>query len=144
LIVQDAFAPEVNTPVIDTSQDLVQLFGQQTDAYTAFVFKRRIDLCSYQDVPINPAIPFYMIFALGTDNNFRKHGPLDNGHKLIDLSLNYFPAAPATSEVVTTFNLSTPRVEVPTNTETVYCYSIHKVSRVGKQHISRVRPILNQ
>ncbi|KAJ3326201.1 hypothetical protein HDV06_000077 [Boothiomyces sp. JEL0866] len=131
---EDRYSKAPGTPDLDTSQDLMLLKSYQSGNVTAFTFSRKLETCDDKDMKLSLTSPMWFIYALGTSNDFGKHGPGDNGQILLDISGNYFKKFSEPPQNSSVLSVIAPSFNIPQET-TVYCYSYHEFTNLEKNHI---------
>ncbi|KAJ3261962.1 hypothetical protein HK103_003805 [Boothiomyces macroporosus] len=131
---EDRYSSVPGAPELDSSQDLTLLKSYQTGNITGFTFTRKLSTCDEKDMKISLTSPQWFIYALGTNNEFGKHGPGDNGQILLDISGNYFKKFSEPPQNSTVLSVIAPSFNIPQET-TVYCYSYHEFTNLEKSHI---------
>ncbi|KAJ3273805.1 hypothetical protein HDV01_003932 [Terramyces sp. JEL0728] len=145
-VLEDRYATAYGGPDLSAAQSSKLLSSFQTSTVTAFTFQRTLSSCNLQAAALALDRPVWFIYAVGTDNTFRKHAPGRNGQTLIDLSQTYFNdyTQPTIDSSTTTLQLLSPALSLTSDT-TTYCYTYFDLNQFipGKRHVIKESTIIS-
>ncbi|XP_028665311.1 DBH-like monooxygenase protein 2 homolog [Erpetoichthys calabaricus] len=133
----DRHATGNTEPLVDNKQDYTLLSWAGNGNSTTLRFKRELQTCDSDDLPITDS-PIFVIFAYGLDDVIKFHESRQGG-KSINL-LKYTPKLQATLDKY--FDFKAENFTVPAKATFYYCMVLKGPSFSEKNHVIRIEPLI--
>ncbi|XP_078583126.1 DBH-like monooxygenase protein 1 [Branchiostoma floridae x Branchiostoma japonicum] len=143
---EDRYAHGESQPVLDSRQDWTLHESQENGTHTTMRFSRELQTCDPFDRDIKK-VTTRVIWAYHPDDPDPQRGPLYHQGRRGTSSLNLLdPPAPAqwdSPDDVLVFDALTQNVHVPSDSDTTYWCSTHRLPRLArKHHIIKMKAII--